>query len=170
VDNKFCSKVDFELFDVLEGQVPASLISIQHASLSSSPSRARNRLKPKKNIPEIEKLLFQPKNTPHLDKKLKPEKVFSKPKNCYFNRKPMFLKPENGACNQKITPALKLFSKPQKVSPKPEIAISTENQCFLNRKMVLVIVNSPTKGFGLAQLPKFQASRLVLGHVESISG
>ena len=73
----------------------------------------------------------------------------------------MFLKPENGACNQKITPALKLFSKPQKVSPKPEIAISTENQCFLNRKMVLVIVNSPTKGFGLAQLPKFQASRLV---------
>jgi len=61
VDNKFCSKVDFELFDVLEGQVPASLISIQHASLSSSPSRARNRLKLKKNIPKIEKLLFQPK-------------------------------------------------------------------------------------------------------------
>ena len=33
----------------------------------------------------------------------KSEKVFSKPENCYFNKKTTFFKPENGACNWKIT-------------------------------------------------------------------
>jgi len=53
--------VDFELFDVLEGQVPASLISIQHASLSSSPSRARNRLKPNKKYSQNRKIIISTK-------------------------------------------------------------------------------------------------------------
>ena len=61
-----------------------------------------------KSLFETGKFFPKPEKTRDREPKLKnvfpkPEKVFPKLENCYFNKKSMFFKPENGACNWKIT-------------------------------------------------------------------
>ena len=93
-----------------------------HTSYSLHVQRGRNRPKPEKVFLKPENCYFNWKF--RLDRKLKPEKGISKPENCYFN--------------QKIT--LDRKHKSEKGIPKPE-------NCYFNWKITLDRKPKPEKVF-----------------------